>query len=171
MKLRGRAGFTAEELIVVLGIIAVGIGFFFLFARNSVSAARAMSCTSNLKELALSMRMYAQDNDGVMPPGPREFDGLMQYVKNDQIFKCPEDPDTEGAEADSPDAWERASYVMNPGVCTDDVPSTLIVADDEPDRHVSRTWIGVRLDGAAHRRRAETWDLYWGEVMADAGTQ
>ena len=155
MRLRGRTGFTAEELIVVLGIIAVGIGFFFLFAGNSVSAARAMSCTSNLKELALSMRMYAQDNDGAMPPGPREFGGLYPYVKNLGIFKCPEDREAERLDPEAADTWERACYVMNPGVCTDDVPSTLIVADDEPDRHTSRTWIGVRLDGASHRRRAE----------------
>lgn len=172
MAARRRGGFTAEELIAALGIMMLGVAVVFLMARNGPRAARAASCASNLQQIGLALRMYADDNDGRTPPGPHEFVAIHAYVKNDQVLKCPQDEAVASrGPSDLPEGMEvseTVSYLMRPGVRTDGAPSTLIAADDAPDRHASRTWNTVRLDGAMQRRPADTWDEFWGEVMADA---
>jgi hypothetical protein len=172
MAARRRGGFTAEELIAALAIIMLGVAVISLVTRNGPPAARATSCASNLQQLGLAMRMYADDNDGRTPPGPHEFVAIYPYLKNNQVLKCPEDETVaRGGPSDLPEGMEvseTVSYLMRPGVRTDGVPSTLIAADDAPDRHARRTWNAVRLDGAMQRRPAERWDEFWWEVMADA---
>jgi prepilin-type N-terminal cleavage/methylation domain-containing protein/prepilin-type processing-associated H-X9-DG protein len=62
-----RAGFTLIELLVVIAIIALLAAILFpVFARARENARKA-SCQSNLKQLGLTINMYAQDYDQFMP--------------------------------------------------------------------------------------------------------
>lgn len=59
-------------------------------ARDS---ARAVSCLSNMKQIATGMMMYAQDYDEhFLPKGASLIDKIMPYIKNKEIFTCPLDP-------------------------------------------------------------------------------
>ena len=55
--------------------------------------AQQASCLSNLKQLALAALMYAQDHDEVFPRADNWCDAISPYMKNDEIFKCPSDPE------------------------------------------------------------------------------
>jgi prepilin-type N-terminal cleavage/methylation domain-containing protein/prepilin-type processing-associated H-X9-DG protein len=112
--LHKRKAFTLIELLVVIAIIAILAAILFpVFARARENARRA-SCQSNLKQLALSMMMYAQDYDDTLtslggptvttpPADPLGFNyysasgvywdswasRLLPYTKNTQIYLCP----------------------------------------------------------------------------------
>jgi prepilin-type N-terminal cleavage/methylation domain-containing protein/prepilin-type processing-associated H-X9-DG protein len=103
-----RTGFTLIELLVVIAIIAILAAILFPVFAKAREKARAASCLSNIKQLALGWLMYAQDYDEVQVLGYRqannEWDDVLQanrttyiawygtitpYVKNRQLFTCP----------------------------------------------------------------------------------
>jgi prepilin-type N-terminal cleavage/methylation domain-containing protein len=60
----GRArGSTLIELLVVIAIIAILAAILFPVFPRAREKARQASCQSNLKQLALGMRMYVDDHD------------------------------------------------------------------------------------------------------------
>jgi len=62
-----KSAFTLIELLVVIAIIAILAAILFpVFARARENARRA-SCQSNLKQIALGIRMYTQDYDEKYP--------------------------------------------------------------------------------------------------------
>lgn len=106
-----RRGFTLIELLVVIAIIAILAAILFpVFARVRAKA-RATACLSNLKQYALAFHMYVTDYDDVTPVlerwdnitvGPWNVNGcwvcpvcsgqLHPYVKNVEIYMCPDSP-------------------------------------------------------------------------------
>jgi prepilin-type N-terminal cleavage/methylation domain-containing protein/prepilin-type processing-associated H-X9-DG protein len=59
--------FTLIELLVTIAIIAILAAIIYpVFARARMKPYSA-TCTSNLKQIAMSIRMYADDNDGAGP--------------------------------------------------------------------------------------------------------
>ncbi len=63
---------------------------------GSRERARRSSCQSNLKQIGLALREYAQDNDGRLPLR-RWVAPLAVYAKTDVIFQCPSTPNEVGA--------------------------------------------------------------------------
>lgn len=103
-----RIGFTLIELLVVIAIIAILAAILFpVFARARENARRT-SCASNLKQLALGLLMYTQDNDGGLPAYARNGSATwaklylptIDYVKNDQVYRCPSAPTSDFAASD-----------------------------------------------------------------------
>jgi prepilin-type N-terminal cleavage/methylation domain-containing protein/prepilin-type processing-associated H-X9-DG protein len=64
---RGSKGFTLIELLVVIAIIAILASILFPVFAKAREAARSTSCLSNLKQLALAVKMYVDENDGNYP--------------------------------------------------------------------------------------------------------
>jgi len=171
---RPRAGFTSLELTAAVSVILVlAIGVSLLGSEARVRA-RATSCGSNLRQLAVSMRMYADDEAGHYPPATvAGLAALNEYVKNQQLFTCPSDrhprklakpptppgpPSPAGPSAGSPPPPTRTapagappeiSYFVVPGLMADDPPQTLLVGDDAA-RHRGR-WQAACLDGHLER--------------------
>jgi len=105
-----RSGFTLIELLVVIAIIAILAAILFPVFAQAREQARKTVCISNMKQISLAMLMYVQDYDekfGVErnyqdpnnpnpynPPGPGGYTwrwSLYPYLKNVQIWNCPDD--------------------------------------------------------------------------------
>jgi prepilin-type N-terminal cleavage/methylation domain-containing protein/prepilin-type processing-associated H-X9-DG protein len=103
-----QGGFTLIELLVVIAIIAILAAFLFPVFAQARAQARKAACTSNLKQIALAFRMYADDFDGFSPLSavkgsslaPRTFPELQEewfmqpiqgYIKNYGVLHCPAD--------------------------------------------------------------------------------
>ncbi|MHB8994820.1 MAG: prepilin-type N-terminal cleavage/methylation domain-containing protein [Armatimonadota bacterium] len=104
-----RRGFTLIELLVVIAIIAILAAILFPVFARAREKARQSSCLSNIKQIGLATMMYCQDYDETFPLdwgraqtadtchtwcAMTQFtlDSLNSYVKNSQIWVCPDDP-------------------------------------------------------------------------------
>jgi len=63
-----RTGFTLIELLVVIAILSVLAAILFPVFANAREKARQAACQSNLKQLGLAVRLYAQDYDETYVP-------------------------------------------------------------------------------------------------------
>ena len=63
MKHRRQGGFTLIELLVVIAIIAILAAILFPVFARAREKARTISCINNIKQLAMSAKMYEQDYD------------------------------------------------------------------------------------------------------------
>jgi prepilin-type N-terminal cleavage/methylation domain-containing protein/prepilin-type processing-associated H-X9-DG protein len=119
---RARRGFTLIELLVVIAIIAILAAILFPVFAQAREAARKSACLSNTKQLGTAIMMYVQDYDETYPQAyyyknnTASSNGsssggyvtwtvtINPYIKNDQLFVCPSDP--------------------NKGIAPDNVPCT-----------------------------------------------
>jgi len=88
MMLRYRSrGFTLIELLVVIAIIAILAGILFpVFAKARAKARQAM-CMNNQRQIAVAIRMYADDHDDQLPDA-----GTWQADCNlvNKVYNCPD---------------------------------------------------------------------------------
>lgn len=72
MRARGQeTGFTLLELLVVIAIIAILAALLLPALASARSAAEKAACLSNLREIGIAIHVYADDNHGNMPWGPK----------------------------------------------------------------------------------------------------
>ena len=64
----GQKGFTLIELLVVIAIIAILAAILFPVFAKARGKAKAITCLSNLKQIALAEQIYASDWDDHMAP-------------------------------------------------------------------------------------------------------
>jgi prepilin-type N-terminal cleavage/methylation domain-containing protein/prepilin-type processing-associated H-X9-DG protein len=120
----GRGGFSLIELLVVIAIIAILASLLLPSLSRSKAMAQSAACQNNLRQLQICWHLYADDNDGALPPnnyvyfGPTEsplelFDSwckgnarldltttnieqgkLFPYNRSVGIYRCPADKST-----------------------------------------------------------------------------
>ncbi len=114
---RTRSGFTLIELLVVIGIVAVVAAILFPVFGAVRERGRRTSCQSNLKQIAIAMQQYVQDNEGTYPTNSNWCYAPYSYLKNVAVFRCPEATDlTDTFTTDAPvmpiyDSWNPSSPV------------------------------------------------------------
>jgi len=93
----GKGGVTLTELVVVLVILVVIAVFFssMMTPHYARERARQATCNSNIRQLALAIQMYAQDNKGQYPgiDGGSWAKKISTYLGSSAalIFICPSD--------------------------------------------------------------------------------
>jgi prepilin-type N-terminal cleavage/methylation domain-containing protein len=112
-----RTGFTLVELLVVIAIIGVLVALLLPAVQAARAAARRMSCSNNIKQLALACHNFESSN-GTLPPWamgtPTQYGSshflLLPFLEQSntfqqsngnsynvrttpvKVFACPEDP-------------------------------------------------------------------------------
>jgi prepilin-type N-terminal cleavage/methylation domain-containing protein/prepilin-type processing-associated H-X9-DG protein len=96
--------FTLIELLVVIAIIAILASLLLPALSAAKQKAWATSCVSNLKQIGLGLRMFADDNDERYPESADAIrwnvidpnstsNGWMQqiftYIQNTNVYHCP----------------------------------------------------------------------------------
>ncbi len=108
--------FTLIELLVVIAIITLLAALLFPVFATARGKAKEISCVSNLRQIGLAIRMYAQDHDelypfavdptdkftpqiwsefpqfqALIPSMPMLHETLQPYLRSNAIFRCPSD--------------------------------------------------------------------------------
>src|SRR6266540_3032752 len=73
----------------VLTLVFVALRSVFLEAR---AVATQVSCLGNTNQVNLSVQMYSQDYDGLLPISGSWMDKVEPYCKNWSLFRCPAVP-------------------------------------------------------------------------------
>lgn len=125
-----RAAFTLVELLVVIAVTSILGAVLLPVFSQAREKARSANCLSNLKQNALGMMEYTQDNDERVPivqycsQGVQTktcsghdssirtwVNAIQPYTKSLSILHCPDDPKNPFGKVLPPDAQSTAPYL------------------------------------------------------------
>jgi len=86
-----KRGFTLIELLVVIAIISILAGLLFPVFVQAREQGRQAVCLNNIRQLAMAILMYAEDNDGRFVPA-QDPDNLMRWHGRRDSQDQPFDP-------------------------------------------------------------------------------
>jgi prepilin-type processing-associated H-X9-DG protein len=103
VKINRSGGRLSGQGLAIAGICVSGFMLLFcipLTAGMTLPAlakakqkAQTVNCASNMKQLALAVKVYAVDHNDQLPPAATWCDAIQSHVGSPKVFQCPADPD------------------------------------------------------------------------------
>jgi len=126
-----RRAFTLVELLVVIGIVALLVGFLLPALSRARKSALRTTCLSNLRQVFMSFHIYANENQGHVPVGYRsgrkQWDSMIYsattkkftlygtlyltgHMPTPEIFYCPAENDPQSMYNTSTNPWPPGPF-------------------------------------------------------------
>ena len=92
---RKQLGFTLIELLVVIAIIVILAAMLLPALSRAKQRAWATACLSNIKQIGIATRLYADDSNDALPrsvhTGQSWVNTLQPYCSGTNLWSCPRD--------------------------------------------------------------------------------
>lgn len=100
---RSPSGFTLIELLVVMAILGVLAGLMSPALSGAKAKANSVRCLSNLRQVGIALRLYAEENEGRLPwitvtaapgstnAGAATLPRVLDLTTTPELFRCPQD--------------------------------------------------------------------------------
>jgi prepilin-type processing-associated H-X9-DG protein len=139
LKVKRSGGRLTGQGLAIAGIITSGVSLMMLpilagmllpALAKAKQKAQTINCVSNLKQLALGLRMYANDNQDTFPTATTWCDSIQNYVNNPRVFQCSAD-----------NFGQRATYALNVAIASKRTkaipPNTVLLFESDGGWNVS----------------------------------
>jgi hypothetical protein len=92
-QLKGRglaiAGMVVSGFMLLLSLL-IGAGLLLPALARLKQNVQSSNCDNNARQVALAIRLYADENDGKCPPAVNWCDAILNNVPGPETFKCPQ---------------------------------------------------------------------------------
>jgi hypothetical protein len=92
-RLKGRglaiAGMVVSGFMLLLSLL-IGAGLILPALARLKQNVQSSNCDNNARQVALAIRLYADENDGKCPPAVNWCDAILNNLPGAETFKCPQ---------------------------------------------------------------------------------
>jgi len=84
-------GIVVSGIMLLLSLL-IGAGLLLPALARLKQNVQSSNCDNNARQVALAIRLYADENDGKCPPAVNWCDAILNNLPGPETFKCPQRP-------------------------------------------------------------------------------